>query len=459
MEAPATSLPASSSDFGGQAIDLLYTAPFVGLLLSIALLPLLAPKTWEHHFPTFTAGWTLLFVVPFLIVRGWHEAGHDLVHVLLLDYLPFILLVTSLFVVAGGIRLAGNLVGDPKTNTLLLLCGTALASVLGTTGAAMLLIRPLIRANEARRHRTHVFVFFIFLVANIGGSLTPLGDPPLFLGFLRGIDFFWTAGALLPAAALSSGILLVLFFVFDSYYWGKDRGAWPPSRVPRQLRIDGLHNGAYLVAIIAAVLASGLWRSGMSLPVGFGIRLPLEGIMRDAVLMVVTVLSWRTTPRRVRIENAFTWIPIREVAVLFLGIFVTIVPVLAILQAGRAGPAAPLLRVVLQPDGTPIDAAFFWLTGLLSSFLDNAPTYLVFFDVAGGDPVILMGRLHRTLLAISMGAVFMGANSYLGNAPNFMIKAICEEQGIRMPSFFGYLLWSGLILLPLFGLITVLFLN
>ena len=444
--------------FGGQAIDLLYTLPFAGLLLSIALFPLLAPKAWEHHFAAITLGWTLLFLGPFLLKRGGNAAAHEVLHAVLLEYLPFILLVASLFVVAGGIRLAGNLVGNPKTNTTILFCGTALASVLGTTGAAMLLIRPLIRANESRRHRTHIFVFFIFLVANIGGSLTPLGDPPLFLGFLRGVDFFWTANALWPAAALSSAALLAFFFVLDSYFWRKDRGAWPVSRVPRQLRIDGLHNGLYLLAIIAAVLASGLWRPGIRVPVGFGVSLPLEGVLRDAVLLVVSVLSWRTTEQRVRIENAFTWIPIREVAVLFFGIFITIVPVLAILKAGPSGVAGRLLRVVMRPDGTPIDAAFFWLTGLLSSFLDNAPTYLVFFDLAGGDPAALMGPLHRTLLAISMGAVFMGANSYLGNAPNFMIKAICEEQGVRMPSFFGYLVWSGSILLPLFGLITVLFL-
>lgn len=457
MDASAIALTHPAS-FGSQPADLVYAVPFVGLLASIALFPLLAPHAWEQHFGKMTSAWAALFVLPFVAVRGWHEAAHSLMHALALDYLPFILLVGSLFIVAGGIRVAGNLVGDPGTNTALLLCGTVLASVFGTTGAAMLLIRPLIRANEARRHRTHVFVFFIFLVANIGGSLTPLGDPPLFLGFLRGVDFFWSARAMLPAASLCSGILLAIFFMLDSYRWHRDRDAWPESRVPRQLRVTGLHNGIYLLVIVAAVLLSGLWRPGVAVPVGFGTAVPLEGVVRDGVLLAIGVLSWRTTPRRVRIENAFTWIPLREVAVLFLGIFVTIVPVLAILAAGRHGPAAPLLAEVMRPDGTPRDGAFFWLTGLLSSFLDNAPTYLVFFNLAGGDPANLMGPLSRTLLAISMGAVFMGANSYLGNAPNFMIKAICEEQGIRMPSFFGYLLWSGVVLLPLFALVTVLFL-
>lgn len=450
---------ADAAVFGAHAADLIYIAPFAGLLLSIALFPLVAPHAWERHFGKISAAWTACFVIPFALVQGWHEAGRELVHAVALDYVPFILLVSSLFVVAGGIRLVGNLVGDPKTNTAMLLAGTLLASVLGTTGAAMLLIRPLIRANEARRHRAHVFVFFIFLVANIGGSLTPLGDPPLFLGFLRGVDFFWTTQAMLPAASLCSAILLPLFFILDTFAWRRDRAAFPQSHVPRQLRVDGLHNGFYLLAIVAMVLASGLWRSGIEIPVGFGITVPLEGLVRDVVLLVVAVLSWRTTPRRVRIENAFTWIPIREVAVLFLAIFITIVPVLAVLRAGPSGPAGPLLANVIQAGGAPVDWAFFWLTGLLSSFLDNAPTYLVFFNLAGGDPATLMGPLHRTLLAISMGAVFMGANSYLGNAPNFMVRAICEEQGIRMPSFFGYLLWSSLILLPLFGIVTAVFLR
>ena len=263
---------------------------------------------------------------------------------------------------------------------------------------------------------------------------------------------------MLPAASLCAVILLVLFFAIDSWRWRTDRAAYPESRLPRRLRVDGLHNGAYLVAIVAMVLASGLWQTDAALPVGFGVSVPLNGLARDGVLIVVALLSWRTTSRRIRLENAFTWLPIREVAVLFLGLFVTIVPVLAVLKAGAAGPAAPLIGSVTRADGIPIDWAFFWATGLLSSFLDNAPTYLVFFNLAGGDPAALMGAHHNTLLAISMGAVFMGANTYLGNAPNFMIRAICEEQGIRMPSFFGYLVWSSTILLPLFGLVTVLFL-
>ncbi|GEP05549.1 sodium:proton antiporter [Methylobacterium oxalidis] len=440
----------------GTALGLAWVLPFAGLLLSIALLPLLAPKFWEHRLAAVAAFWGLAFLLPCAVRFGAGTAAAEVWHTAALEYLPFIILVFALFVVAGGIRIVGNLVGTPATNTAILALGSLAASFLGTTGAAMLLIRPLIRANAGRARNAHVFVFFIFLVANIGGSLTPLGDPPLFLGFLRGVDFLWTVRALAGPMLLSCAILLAVFYAIDRYLW-RFEAAPPPSRLPRQVRIEGLHNVIYLAGIVAAVLASGLWRPGIAVPVGFGIAVPLESLSRDVVLLGLGYLSFRTTAPGIRLENAFTWVPIREVAVLFAGIFVTIVPALAILRAGRDGALAPLLALVTQPDGTPHEAAYFWLTGGLSSFLDNAPTYLIFFDLAGGDPAALMGPLARTLTAISAGAVFMGANSYIGNAPNFMVKAICEECGIRMPSFFGYMLWSGCVLLPLFGLLTLLF--
>ncbi|MGI3899471.1 MAG: sodium:proton antiporter [Janthinobacterium lividum] len=430
--------------------------PFAGLLVSIALMPMVRPHWWEHHFPKVTVAWALLFVLPYAIVRGPDEAGPALLAALAHEYVPFIVLLLALFVVAGGIRIGGNLIGTPNTNLALLGLGTLGASLLGTTGAAMLLIRPLIRANGDRRHRTHVFVFFIFLVGNIGGSLTPLGDPPLFLGFLRGVDFGWTLRAMAPPMLLSSAILLVLFTVIDRWYWRREP-VLPPSHLPRRIRIEGGYNAIFLAVIVAAVLMSGVWRSGRVLPLGFGVTVSFEDAARDLALLATAVLSYFVTPTRIRIENAFTWTPIREVAILFAGIFVTIVPVLAALKAGPGGPFAGLLHLVNRPDGTPIVANYFWLTGALSSVLDNAPTYLVFFDTAGGDPVHLMSEGSATLLAISCGAVFMGSMTYLGNAPNFMVKAICEEQEIRMPGFFGYLAWSGLILLPLFGLLTVVF--
>jgi Na+/H+ antiporter NhaD/arsenite permease-like protein len=428
------------------------------MLLSIAVFPLLAPRAWEHHFGKISAFWSAAFILPCAFVFGIETAATEALHTLIAEYFPFMILLFALFVVAGGIRVVGNLVGNPATNTGLLAFGTLSASLLGTTGASMLLIRPMIRANQDRRRNVHVFVFFIFLVSNIGGSLTPLGDPPLFLGFLKGVDFSWTLTAMLAPMLLASGILLVLFYLLDTWAWRREPEEMiHASRVPRQVRIEGLHNVIYLVGVVAAVLVSGLWQPGIDIPVAGGISVPLAGLVRDVALLVLSYLSWKTTRPEIRIENAFVWTPIQEVAILFVAIFITIVPALAILRAGTAGAFAPLLGLVSTPDGRPVEAAYFWLTGGLSSFLDNAPTYLVFFNVAGGDPAALMGPLAPTLLAISAGAVFMGANTYIGNAPNFMVKSICEEQSIRMPSFLGYMLWSGCILLPLFGLLTWVF--
>jgi Na+/H+ antiporter NhaD/arsenite permease-like protein len=442
----------------GARLGLGWVAPFAGMLLSIALFPLLAPKLWEHHFGKISTLWALAFVIPCALMAGPGIAATETAHALVTDYLPFIILLFALFVVAGGIKVSGNLVGTPATNTALLALGTCLASLLGTTGASMLLIRPMIRANQDRRTNVHVFVFFIFLVSNVGGSLTPLGDPPLFLGFLKGVDFLWNVTALFPPMLLASAILLAVFFGIDSLAWRREAPEiTAKSNVPRQVSIEGLHNALYLAGVIGAVLLSGIWKPGIELPVGFGITLPLQGLVRDGLLLLFALLSWRTTPRAIRVENAFAWTPIQEVAILFAAIFLTMIPVLAMLRAGTEGAFAPLVALVTAPDGRPVNAAYFWLTGLLSSFLDNAPTYLVFFNLAGGDPKALMGPMANTLVAISAGAVFMGANSYIGNAPNFMVKAICEERGIGMPGFFGYMMWSGLILLPLFAFLTAVF--
>jgi Na+/H+ antiporter NhaD/arsenite permease-like protein len=425
------------------------------MLLSIAILPLLAPHFWEHHFGKVAAGWSAALLIPFAATFGSAVVLSEMLHTILFEYLPFIILLFALFVVAGGIRVRGNLIGTPNTNLALMTFGTMTASVLGTTGASMILIRPMIRANEDRRRNVHVFVFFIFLVSNVGGALTPLGDPPLFLGFLKGVDFFWTVEHMFPPMLLVSLILLGVFYAVDSWLWRREEHR-PVSEMPRQVRIEGLRNLIYLIGIIAAVLMSGLWDTGATIPVGT-FELPVKSVTRDIVLLVLSYLSWKSTPRRIRVENAFTWLPIQEVALLFIGIFLTMIPALAILRAGEDGALAPVLALVAAPDGKPDEAAYFWLTGLLSSFLDNAPTYLVFFNLAGGDPEALMGHLASTLVAISAGAVFMGANTYIGNAPNFMVKSICAERGIRMPSFFGYMMWSGVILLPTFILVSWVF--
>lgn len=363
----------------GSQLSLFWGIPFVGMLLSIALLPLLAPRFWEHNFGKIAAFWSAAFLLPCAIVIGPLTAASETMHTLAVEYVPFLILLSALFVIAGGIRLVGARVASPSTNTAMLAFGTMVASIVGTTGASMLMIRPMIQANHQRRHHVHVFVFFIFLVSNIGGSLTPLGDPPLFLGFLKGVDFLWTVKRMLAPMVVATSLLLAVFYAIDSFAWRRER-----HRASRpkddQLRIEGLHNVFYLASVVGAVLASGLWHSGVGLPIGFGIAIPLEDLARDGVLLVLSYLSWRTTRRPIRIENAFTWTPIQEVAILFAGIFLTMIPVLAILRAGREGVLAPLVALVSTPDGRSIDGAYFWLAGGLSSFLDNAPTYLVFFN-------------------------------------------------------------------------------
>jgi Na+/H+ antiporter NhaD/arsenite permease-like protein len=444
---------AGAAHLEGADLSLFWSLPFAGLLLSIALLPLLTPHLWERHFGKVAALWTFALLLPCAVVFGLRTTASEVLHTVLLDYLPFIILLFTLFVVASGIRVSGDLVGTPATNTAILAFGTLSANLFGTTGASMVLIRPLIRANQDRSSNAHVFVFFIFLVANIGGSLTPF--PPLYLGFLNGVDFFWTLAAMLGPMLFVSGVLLVLFYLVDWRAWKREAPEIrAKSRVTRQISIEGLHNVLYLFAVALTVLASGIWQRGATVPIGLGVELPVNGLVRDAILIALSLLSWRTTKRSIRVENAFTWTPMQEVAVLFAAIFITMIPVIAALHAGHEGAFAPLLSLVSMPDGKPVNAAYFWLTGILSSFLDNAPTYLAFFNLAGGDAQELMGPLASTLLAISAGAVFMGANTYIGNAPNFMVRSICQERGIKMPSFIGYMLWSSAILLPLFALFT-----
>lgn len=453
----ALCLPAQAAGLNGSSLSPAWAIPFVGLLLSIAIWPLAGPHVWHHHFGKIVAGWALAFLLPFALVFGPGVAWDGVLHALLAEYLPFILLLTALFTVSGGIYIRGNLHGSPLLNSALLLLGAVLASVMGTTGASMLLIRPLIRANDNRRHNTHVVVFFIFMVSNIGGSLTPLGDPPLFLGFLKGVDFFWTLRHILPDTLFLLAALLGVFCLLDTFLYRREgvTRADPTPDTPR-LGFEGAVNFALLAAIVALVLLSGLWKPSASLRVG-GIDIGLPALARDLGLVAVTAVSLAITPRAVHQRNQFGWGPMQEVAKLFAGIFLTIIPVIAMLQAGVDGPFGAVVRAVTRADGAPNPAAYFWATGVLSSLLDNAPTYLVFFNTAGGDPAQLMGPLANTLAAISAGAVFMGANSYIGNAPNLMVKAIAEDRGIRMPSFFGYMIWSGCILLPLFALATWIF--
>ncbi len=450
---------AFAAELDGKGLSILWAVPFAGLLLSIALGPLLFPFKWHPHYGKITLSWAAAFLLPCAVLFGFGTAAGSVVHASTAEFIPFIILITALFTVAGGICLRGNLHGTPLLNTGILALGTVLASVMGTTGASMLMIRPLIRANDNRKHATHIVVFFIFLVSNAGGSLTPLGDPPLFLGFLKGVDFFWTMKHIFPETLFLCSALLAMFFLLDSWYCRNREETLPAALDPTPdsaLRLEGKANFVLLGVIVGLVLMSGLWKPGIAFNV-LGTPVELQNILRDAALLLVIGCSLLITPRTAREGNDFSWGPVVEVAILFAGIFITIVPVIAMLRAGLEGQFAPIIQAVTGPDGRPIDAMYFWASGILSSFLDNAPTYLVFFNTAGGDAKVLMTTMASTLAAISCGAVFMGANSYIGNAPNLMVKAIAEERGVQMPSFFGYMAWSGVVLLPLFVVMTLLF--
>jgi Na+/H+ antiporter NhaD/arsenite permease-like protein len=444
----------------GSAMGLTMVVPFAGLLLSIAILPLVAPHLWHHHYGKITAAWALLAIVPIARGFGLSVAIHELLHVALLDYIPFIILLTTLYTVTGGIRITGRIVGTPEANTATLGIGTLLAGFMGTTGASMLLVRPILTANENRRYKSHLFVFLIFLVSNVGGALSPLGDPPLFLGFLRGIEFFWPTVHLLLPTALVATVLLAMFYSIDMALYRRERADGLHARPPcnggeGRLRLEGSLNAWILLGVLLAVLMSGkVDLLGVVSVAGFDVD--FDGVLRDLILLGLAGLSLWTTAPQVRSSNNFGWGPIAEVALLFAGIFVTIIAPLAILRAGHAGALGGVMAHLMD-EGKPVDAMFFWVTGMLSSFLDNAPTYLVFFNVAGGDPQELMGPLATTLAAISAGAVYMGAITYIGNAPNLMVKSIVEAQGVQMPSFFGYMAWSIGILVPIFVLVTLVF--
>ena len=444
----------------GEILSLYSTIPFIGILLSIALFPLFAPEFWHHHFGKVSAFWAIVIAVPLLIIyKG--AALHSFLHIILTDYIPFIMLLWGLFTVSGGILLKGSLRGTPIVNTIMIIIGTILASWMGTTGAAMLLIRPFLRANNYRKNRAFMVVFFIFLVANIGGSLTPVGDPPLFLGFLHGVPFFWTFH-ILPHMLFAALILLAIYFALDTYYYRKE--GFNKSQIEdgekEPIGLVGSYNFIFLAGIVGAVIFSGLvdWGEVNTL----GIHRSIQGWTSDGIIVLMGILSLVFTPTKVREDNEFTWFPIQEVAYLFAGIFITMTPCLLLLLAGSKGALGFIVGAVKEP------YHYFWVTGILSSFLDNAPTYLTFFSTAVGKfytgmpESIAVSKLIAEnpiyLMAISAGAVFFGANTYIGNAPNFMVRSIAEEAGTPMPSFFGYMLkYSIVFLIPVFILVSFIF--
>jgi Na+/H+ antiporter NhaD/arsenite permease-like protein len=450
-------VPAVAPAAGHAALPLPHwtVAPFILLLLAIAVLPLAAGHFWHRNRNKLLV--SAVFALPvagYLLYLGSETKGRstDVLTHSLIDYAAFIMLLAALYTVSGGIIIRGDIRGRPLTNTAILAFGGVLANLIGTTGASMLLIRPVLHINRQRRHTRHLPVFFIFVVSNLGGLLTPLGDPPLFLGFLEGVPFFWTL-SLWRQWLVANGIVLGIFLAWDTVaYWREPREALARDlQQVEPLRVQGLVNLVFLAGILVAVLLQSrqvtdlihAWlRRWFACP-----DLTLSPLTGGLVMLFMALLSLLFTPRGVRADNAFSWEPIVEVAVLFAGIFVTMVPALNLVEQLSAQ-----LRGLLAWH-------YFWLTGSLSSFLDNAPTYVTFAKLAAGMNRIgwLAANDVTALTAISCGAVFMGANTYIGNGPNFMVKAIAEEAGYKMPSFLGYLLFSGLLLLPVFGLVTYLF--
>ena len=443
----------------GSGVPVWLCIPFAGLLLCVAVMPLIKGEWWESHQPVVVAFWIVLMIIPFAVVYGAGKTAETVLECVINDYLTFIILLFGLFCVSGNITVEGDFAGSPRVNVGLLALGTLLSSCIGTTGASMLMVRPVLKMNSWRKHRRHIMVFFIFLISNIGGCLTPVGDPPLLMGFMNGVDFFWSLH-LLPVMIINVIILLALFFLIDTRAYKKDiaAGFRPEMKTEEnrvKLHLDGAHNILFLLIIVAGVILSGVlpttfpvFSEGLTI---MGVTLSYASIIEIAMILASAYLSFKTTKKEVRSSNHFTWDAIQEVAILFIGIFITMIPALLILKARGSSL------------GLTEPWQFFWITGALSSFLDNTPTYLVFFTTAAslgfssGIQTLTSFIPQTILMAISCGAVFMGANTYIGNAPNFMVRSIAEENGIKMPSFFGYMLCSIKFLIPIFILDTLIF--
>ncbi len=437
--------------------------PFAGLLLSIALGPILAPDWWDRHETHAVIFWSLLTLVLFTLRFNGYRTLTLVTDCLVNDYLTFIVLLFALYCVAGNISFEGDLAGSPRVNVFLLVTGSLLSSMIGTTGASMLMVRPVMKMNSWRHQRYHIMIFFIFTISNMGGCLTPVGDPPLLIGFMRGVPFTWSLRNF-PILVLNLAVLMVIFYFIDRRAYRRDvaHGHRPDISRPRTtIKFDGLHNLIFLVMIVAAVLLSGILPGLKAFQTADGavkgihllkdVTLTWPAVIELAMLLLAAWLSFRTTSPSVRRRNHMTWSAIQEVAVLFIGIFITMQPALLLLKA--KGPDLGMSQTW----------QFFWSTGFLSSFLDNTPTYMVFLTTAGTlgfktGIATALGTVPQALLqAISCGAVFMGAMTYIGNAPNFMVKTLAQENGINMPSFFGYMKWSLAVLLPVFLLDTLLF--
>ncbi len=418
------------------------------------MFPIIAPSIWHHHYGKISLFWALATVVPMTFIHGPDTALYSVLHTYLLEYIPFILVGLVLYTIAGGIKIQLSFAATPIVNTLFLLFASLVASFIGTTGAAMLFIRPLIAINRNRDSKVHIVLFFILLVCNVGGSLTALGDPPLFLGFLKGVPFFWPMIHLFWPLVIVAVPTLLVFLTVDYIYYKREKHHLLKLERLTKTNIEGSSNFVLLALVMLAVIISGSWKPEISFHI-MDVEVELQNLLRDLSFIALAIVSMKTTKHHIREFNLFGWEPILEVAKLFAGIFITAMPVIAILGAGEHGALGGVVSLVSH-DGQPNNLMYFWLTGILSSFLDNAPTYLVFFYMAGGNAQHLAGEMALTLTAISAGAVFMGALTYIGNAPNFLVKSIAEINHIKMPSFFAYAALASVILLPMFVLLSYL---
>jgi Na+/H+ antiporter NhaD/arsenite permease-like protein len=430
---------------------LIWAAPFLGLLGSIAVLPALAPRFWHRRVGAVAGFWIAALLLPQAVAATPAAATASAWHAVLIEYLPFITLLSALYAAGGGVLIRGGPAGSPAGNTLMLAAGMALGVVMGQAGAAMVLINPLLRANAHRHRKVHLVLFVIVLVANASGALTPLGNPPLYIGFLEGVPFFWTTRHLLAPLLLLAAVLLAAFYLIDRRLAAGERAAPAPER----LRVRGWGNAALILLTAAVVLAQNATTGGEASL--FGQKVAVTRLAAIGALVAVTILSAKLTPRAIHQANEFSWGPMIEVGKLFLAIFITIEPVLRMLEAGLHGPFAWVLRLTLSGAGDPRPAAYFWLPGILSAFLDNGPTYLMFFKLAALHPPAFEPGQVRALAALSAGAVFFGGLTYIGNAPNMMLRGVAAHRGVRMPGFFGFMAMAAAVLLPVFALLTAAF--
>lgn len=430
--------------------SMLWGVPFFGIILSMSFLPLISPKFWEKYSGYVPLGWTLLYLTAIGFSFGIAEVGKAFAKPLIDDYVSFIVQIATLYIVAGGIYIDFPSGKGPAFNTIFLFFGAILAGWIGTTGASMLLIRPFLRVNTKRQHKVHLMIFFILLVANIGGAATPLGDPPLFIGFLKGIDFFWFIRHLYPILFGTIVTLCAMFYAIDTYLFKKETGHFDISQDDASFSIKGIKNLLLLMLILLVVILC-QFPERFSL---FGDEYLYSSLIRNCLLIGIAACSIKITHKNIREANGFTLAPIREVAEFFIAMFVTVSPLLVILAQGKDGAFAPIFEWI-APNGTYSLIKCFWASGLLSSFLDNAPTFLVFFHLTSGNAQELMTVKSAILSTFSISTVFMGALTYIGNAPNLMIRSISESYGIKVPSFLGYIKWSAGILIPIFIIISV----